>query len=217
MKKANCLLVAGLLAASGTVQAQSVFEGLSGNVGVAYQSYESKFSNFVSAATGNGLNVSHGNSTGAVGKLGVDYTWILSSKKTVSVGATYSLNSGSTVPVTITTLAGAAVNAGGSTIKTKQNVGIYVAPGLMLSESTLAYVKLGYVDIKSTDESVKSYSQSSFSYGIGGKFAYDEKSFVYAEANYLAGKKSNHVGGSGSTFTLKPSGYELVVGYGFKF
>lgn len=216
MKKITWLSAALLVATTSATHAESVFEGFSGNVGVAYQNYNTEFSNFRSQ-NGTVFNIAPDESTGAVGKLGLDYAWFLSPITNISVGATYSTNYGSAKPITITRPDGTVVPDDG-TMKMKQKMSIYVAPGLLINESTLAYVKLGYTNIDSQDETATVYGTSAYSYGVGGKFALDNKSFAYVEANYLAGKKSNFVSAtSGSTFTIKPTGYELVVGYGFKF
>jgi hypothetical protein len=147
-----------------------------------------------------------------VGKVGVEYTWALDSKYVVSAGLDYGLNYGGKSDLTFTRVGG----GGTEQMKLKQNAGISIAPGVLIDNNTIGYVKLGYVSTSAKSESDGSKdSGNAYTYGVGGKFLQPNGYFVFGGLDYLAGKKKTITGElSGDS---KGSGYMLSVGVGKRF
>lgn len=191
----------------------SKFEGWAGTASLGYQSIKPKFDNVVDDNNPpRTFTVTSSSGTGLVGKVGVEYTWALDSKYVVSAALDYGLNYGGKSDVTFSRVG----FSGSEQMKTKQNAGISIAPGVLLNNNTLGYVKLGYVAVSSRSESDGSTdSGNAYTYGVGAKFLQPNNYFIYTGLDYLAGKKKSFTGElSGEAST---SGFALSVGVGKRF
>ena len=87
------LLISGVFFAFGANAQVSKFEGASATVALAYQSYSHHVASLVSDS-GTIYGVPNSASKGLVGKIGLDYTWLLSEENFLTMGFDYSTNSG---------------------------------------------------------------------------------------------------------------------------
>ena len=213
MKK--CVLMVGsFLVTFGAYAQASKFEGASATVALAYQSYSIEAASIVTAG-GLSLTAPNSASKGAVGKVGLDYTWSLGNENLLAVGLDYALNGGGYGLIDYQNQ-GASVAT--ERVKTKQKVKIFIAPSTLINQDTLGYIKLGYAQYQSkfTSDGSKE-NASAITYGIGAKFMASEKSYFFAEANMLSGRSKTSVSADGTTSNTKPKGSEILVGYGIKF
>jgi len=208
------LLTSSVLVAFGVNAQVSKFEGASATVALAYQSYSIDMASIVTA-NGTSLTAPNSASKGAVGKVGLDYTWSLGNENLLAVGLDYALNGGGSGLIDYQ-YQGASLSTEG--VKSKQKVKIFIAPSTLINQDTLGYIKLGYAQYqaKFTSDGSKQ-TASAITYGIGAKFMASEKSYFFAEANMLSGRSKTLVSGDGTTITSKPKGSEILVGYGIKF
>ncbi len=208
------LLISSVLLTFGANAQVSKFEGASATVALAYQYYSIDVASIV-LANGSSLTAPNSASKGAVGKVGLDYTWSLGNENLLAVGLDYALNGGGYGLVDYQ-YQGASVASEG--VKTKQKVKIFIAPSTLINQDTLGYIKLGYAQYQakfSSDGSKE--TASAITYGIGAKFMASEKSYFFAEANMLSGRSKTLVSADGTTSNTKPKGSEILVGYGVKF
>ncbi len=213
MKK-TLSLISGVLVAFGANAQVSKFEGASATVALAYQSYSTETASLVTAG-GLSLTAPNSASKGAVGKVGLDYTWSLGNENLLAVGLDYALNGGGSGLIDYQ-YQGASLTSEG--VKTKQKVKIFIAPSTLINQDTLGYIKLGYAQYQAKFSSDGSkITGSAITYGIGAKFMASEKSYFFAEANMLSGRSKTFASADGSTVNTKPKGSEILVGYGVKF
>jgi len=219
MKKITFAVVSSALALGVSLPGfaqTSKFEGLSANVGLGYQSIKPKFDNVTDNNTPTGSYTSTTSTgSGLIGKVGVEYTWALTSKYVVSAGLDYGLNYGKNSDVEIyRATTGAFV--GSDRTKVKQNAGISISPGMLIDNTTLAYIKLGYTATTSKAESDgATESGNAYVLGLGAKFLQANDYFVYTGLDYLAGKKKTITGQLNGD--SKGSGYTLTAGIGKRF
>lgn len=206
-----CALTAGS-AIPGLAQT-SKFEGWSASLGLSYQSVKPKFENVVDTSQDT-YTVNASTGAGVVGKVGVEYTWALDSKYVVSAGVDYGLNYGKSSDIDFYDAAG--LLAGSDRMKVKQNATVSIAPGMLIDNNTLGYIKFGYLSMTSKSENDgTTESGNAYVYGIGAKFLQPNNYFVYAGLDFLAGKKKSLTGElSGDS---KGSGYALSAGIGKRF
>lgn len=95
-------------------------------------------------------------------------------------------------------------------VKLKDNLSVYIAPGVALSNSTLLYGKLA--SASATASSNGTASLSGLGYGIGARFLTGKNMFLQAEYVYTKfDDKSN------STGTAQPNSAAFSFGIGYKF
>ena len=95
-------------------------------------------------------------------------------------------------------------------VKLKDNVSVYVAPGVTLNDSTLLYAKLA--SVSGTASSNGTTSLSGIGYGLGARFLTGKN--VFFQAEYLYTKFDDKTNTSG---TAKPSSGAFSFGVGYKF
>jgi hypothetical protein len=208
MKKSLLASAITVLLSANSFAGASDFEGLSATLGLGYQSYKPEITNY------NGGNTAFemGNSTGLIPKIGLEYTWSLNTNYVISAGFDYALNYGSNKVVFAD---GAGTN---EKSKTKQNDKIYVAPGIVVSNDTLAYFKLGMSNYTlKADSDGSTFKTKATTLGFGLKFLAANKNNVFVEFNTVNGSNKSTVDAEGNTFDLKTKGTEMLVGYSYKF
>jgi opacity protein-like surface antigen len=107
----------------------------------------------------------------------------------------------------------------GENFKTKNSWSLSVAPGMLLNDKTLAYVKLSYeagnLSLKVPSASVDK-SISGFGYGIGLRTEINKTTFFETEIKQVNYKKSSYKSG-GDTADITPAVTVGSVGVVFKF
>ena len=208
------LLTSGVFFAFGANAQVSKFEGASATVALAYQSYSHHVASHVDYS-GTIYGVPNSASKGLVGKIGLDYTWLLSEENFLTIGFDYSTNSGGNGQYDLT-VQGVSVYT--DQLKTKQREKFFIAPSTMINSDTLGYFKLGYARYETKYNRAKeTVNPNAITYGVGAKFMSSDSSYFFAEANTLSGRSGSYIASSGVTVTTKPKGSEILVGYGIKF
>ncbi len=107
----------------------------------------------------------------------------------------------------------------GENAKIKNSWSLSAAPGMMLNDTTLAYVKLSYeagkFDLYSSDLKVNK-SVSGFGYGAGLRTEINKTTFLETEIKQVSYSKLNYKKGSDS-YDFTPSATVGSVGVVFKF
>lgn len=204
MKK---IIAAATLAITGTAFAQvSNFTGYSAGVNLDHTTVTNK------------LSITDGNDTldfDGVGQQSIGatifgaYGVALDEKSVVNFGATYGLNSAKSGEFKI--------NGDGLSVKVKNQYSLYVEPGLLLSDKTLAYGKISYNKAKAVAEDASgdgSRSISGVGYGFGVRTMIDKNLSLHAEVkrvNY--GSESTSDGSA----TIKTTATVGSIGIGYKF
>ena len=206
----STLIVALAFCASFPVVAQtSTWEGWGAHVGLGYQSLKPTLDNVISA--GDAKVVSATTAGSLVGKVGLDYTWALNAKYVLAAGLDYGLNYGKNSELSVQ-------DTVQDRLKVKQGIGFNLAPGMLLDNRTLAYLKLGY-QVNTAKFEADSITQSinAYTFGLGAKFLQGTSTFVFTELNYLAGQKKSFTSLSDTTGDIKAAGFVWAVGVGQKF
>lgn len=112
-------------------------------------------------------------------------------------------------------------------MKLKNTWGISIEPGFNISESTLAYVKLGYSQTEGTwsltrpnDSHTGTPNFHGVSFGVGAKHKFSSNIYGFAEIQQTNFKKKNvlmTVDGLRYTDSFKPESLTYLVGLGYKF
>jgi len=208
------LLISSVLLTFGANAQVSKFEGASATVALAYQSYSHHVASLVSDS-GTIYGVPNSASKGLVGKIGLDYTWLLSEENFLTIGFDYSTNSGGNGQYDLT-VQGVSVYT--DQLKTKQREKFFIAPSTMINSDTLGYFKLGYARYETKYNRAKeTVNPNAITYGVGAKFMSSDSSYFFAEANMLSGRSKTYTTSDGLTVNTKPKGSEILVGYGIKF
>ena len=107
----------------------------------------------------------------------------------------------------------------GDNAKIKNSWSLSAAPGMMLNDKTLAYVKLSYeagkFDLSSSDSKINK-SVSGFGYGAGLRTEINKTTFLETEIKQVNYSKFNYKKGSDS-YDLTPSATVGSIGVVFKF
>jgi len=196
-KQRLIVLIATLMATNSF--AQSNFEGLSGGVNLIMANASADMT--ISSTTFKQGDASQ------LGSLEVSYGIPLDSKSVMTFGGTYSLGD---------MKAGSITSSGtGYELKGKDIYSMYLAPGYLVSNTTLAYGKLAYTamsgSITLTTGTSASADFKGWGYGAGVRTMLNEKTFLQVEFTQT---KFDSVTNS---FTTKPSATMGSIGMGFKF
>ena len=208
------LLISSVLLTFGANAQVSKFEGASATVALAHQSYSWEGAT-IRTLSGNTYPVTTAASKGLVGKIGLDYTWLLSEENFLTIGFDYSTNSGGNGQYDLT-LQGVSVYT--DQLKTKQREKFFIAPSTMINSDTLGYFKLGYARYETKYNRAKeTVNPNAITYGVGAKFMSSDSSYFFAEANTLSGRSTTYTTADGMRGRTKLQGSEILVGYGIKF
>ena len=196
-KQRLIILVAALIATNSF--AQSNFEGLSGGANLI-------MTNASADMTISSVNFKQGDSS-QLGSLELSYGIPLDTKSVMTFGGTYVLGD---------MKAGSVTSSGtGYDLKGKDIYSMYVAPGYLISNTTLAYGKLAYTAMKGTISLTTGTTASAdfkgWGYGAGIRTMLNEKSFLQIEFTQTTFDSVTN------SFTTKPSATMGSIGMGFKF
>jgi len=201
VKKLMCVLAASLACA--TVGAQTAnFGGLSGALNVNTVSMNTKITSDGDAFDGIGKQSWNGSAQ-------VAYGFVATPSIVISVGGTFSLG---------TSKAGTLQIGGDSVeLRYKNASSLYVEPGFLLNEKTLAYGKLSYEAAKGvvavSGESETSKSIKGTGFGVGVRTMLDKTSFIQVEL-----KQVNYRGiDIANVASLKPKAAVGTIGLGMTF
>lgn len=177
------------------------FEGFSGALNLNTVSINSNLTVGNDDASINGIGQQSWNASAQVA-----YGFVTSPNTVVSIGGTYALNKSKagTIPV-----------YGDLNLSIKGAYSLYVEPGFLLTDKTLAYGKLAYEAGKGTlsaGEESRSKNLSGTGYGAGIRTMLDAKSFLQIEFMQVDYKNVN-----GEMGSLKPKATIGTIGYGMKF
>ncbi len=199
MKK-NVTVIAFVAAASGAFAQTSNFEGFSGALNLNSASTNIKLASDGDTFDGVGQQSWNGSVRAA-------YGFALSPTTVVSIGATYGLGK----------LKAGSINFGddGLNLKIKNHLSLYVEPGLLVSDKTLAYGKLSYDSAKAVvtgeDEESKSIKGPGFGFGI--RTMIDKTSFVQVEVKQIGFRSVDLQDGT----SAKAKASIGTIGFGMKF
>ena len=234
MKKIQlAMLTASLIGVSSTsVNAQSKFEGFYGQVGVGFSSVSPDLNaTTLTPPAGNvpasyPMGTSISSTSSFAGAFGLGYTFAVTPKFTLGLGADYQPFGGQSGNYTLTN---AALNPSTvtGTFKQEQTMNLYIAPGIATSPEGLLYGKLGYSASNFTYGNGGSQNLSGFLVGLGYKQIIQGGFYGFAEANYTIYGKAN-VGATGrwnsgvlGTYAingqLSANTFSGIVGVGYKF
>jgi opacity protein-like surface antigen len=194
-KKLVVIAAASIVASSAMAQVSN-FTGLSGALNINLINASSKIQDDEDTL---GLGES---STSVGGQIAVGQA--ISPSAVVSIGA--SLNAG--------TIKSGFIND--SNIRAKNMYSFYIEPGMLVSNSTLAYGKLAYSSFKGTvrysDGSTDSETFNGFGLGGGIRTMLNDRSYLQVEV-----MQTNFGKEGGPSFNVKPTVTMGSIGYGFKF
>lgn len=169
------------------------------------------------------LNDFAGNNAGRKNNIGLGdmgataqaaYGFELSPKTVISVGATYGLTGYNGYKGTDSVADG----SGNSTLKVKNVMSLYVEPGYLVNNTTLAYAKLGYESAKldaSFSDGSASVDINGMSYGFGMRTMLDKNLFIQAEVKRVSYNRSNFPGDTESNFKADATVGSVGIGYKF--
>ena len=145
----------------------------------------------------------------------VAYGFELSPKSVVSLGASYSLTGYDGFKSTDSIADG----SGKTSTKATNVMSLYVEPGYLVSNSTLAYGKVGYeatsFEGKFKDGSSASLDLTGVSYGFGIRTMIDKNLFVQAEVKRIDDNTNAFAGDTESNFKAKVTAGSIGLGYKF--
>lgn len=189
-------------AASGAMAQVSNFAGFSGALNL-------------NAVAANSKTVDDGTSLDGIGQqswigsVQAAYGFVTSPSTVIAVGGTYALGKSK---------AGELSDADGlSTVRVMNQLSLYLEPGYLLSQSTLAYAKMSFNKAKavstSTGEADETASLKGSGFGFGVRTLLNQKTFLQVEVGQVVYKSVNLVEGG----SVKPKAIIGTVGLGMKF
>ena len=226
------LLVAALLSVvTGSVMAQSAFNGAYGQVGVGYESVTPSIIPGSLTVSGSGplassypISASMNNSNGISGAVGLGYNFNVTKEFLLGFGAEYN-------PIT-----SQSANFSGSISKLRNGNGtwnkdnsynIFISPATPIGQDGLLYGKAGYTGatIKGTGNGTSSTNNlTGYSLGAGYKQIITGGIYGFGEVNYASyGNSTISKSTSVSTYTVSQSStlsansFNVMLGVGYKF
>lgn len=222
--------------------AQSAFEGFYGQIATGYENNTIQNTNLVIGPNSDGSHTggtSSGGGTATSGNapliIGLGYTFSLSPKFTLGLGADYSALSQTTNTATYNFGSGCADPDGGCApvkYKISNRYNIFVTPGFAIDKDKLAYLKVGYSGVtaqaqpQDSGASSSSTNLSGYVVGLGYKQIISGGFYGFGEANYYGYSKASFSGTATNTdgtppqpLSLNPgvNAYNFLVGVGYKF
>lgn len=235
MKKILITIISALFL-TGTVNAQSAFDGLYGQISAGYENNSVNSVSLNSSGVTGPINSPSVSSNNAQINIGLGYNVSISKNYLIGLGADYStLNSSSmtTGQNTNTATCGGICNST-SQYKVSNRYSIFVSPAYLLSKESLAYAKLGYSNQTLQGKEVqtagfdqnnltgKTDSVGGYILGLGYKQMISNGFYGFGEFNYYTYEKANLNGikPSGSVITnynVGSTAYSFMIGVGYKF
>ena len=189
------------------------FEGMNATASIGYQSATTKLTD-VNVV---GLTVSDGSPAGAAVNLGLEYIASINDQYTLGLGVDTNLlasNSGG-IDATIN---GVLLQSGKT--KVSNSYSLFVSPGIAVSNETLIYSKLGYVQMTTKTDldqgDLPSSTLTGYSLGLGFKQLMGKNTFLFGEFNYITLQSLDGASG-GNTYKTGGSAMNGAVGIGYKF
>ena len=226
-------LMVGILSAafvSPAVFAQAKnFEGFGIQLSTGYQNNQVKGSDLKVdgvPVSQFGVGVSNSSKGEMPLNIGVGYTFALSEKFTLGALVEYNplqMNAGNAT----LTFDGVKSTDPLDTLNTKlkNQVSVSLVPGYSFNDSTMGYVRVGWINAtataKASDGSGFSKNTNGAIFGLGAKHLFTKNVFGYAEATYstYSGSNSSFTETSGAVISSKltPSSYSFLIGVGARF
>jgi len=230
--KNKLLLIVATLTMSSTALAQSAFGGFYTQVGIGYTDTQPTAKN-VSLTVNNGpyagkyaRNSTFQSSGEFTGQITAGYMFALSDKFLLGLGVDYAPVAGGNR--NIVTVGSAGVKTY-SSYQIQSHFNVFLNPAYAVDKDKLIYGKLGYSESQSkinfgeTDKGPNNTAQG-YVLGLGYKQIISGGLYGFAEANYFmytpkAYNTSGFANGAGYTSTqnIKSSGYDFLIGVGYKF
>lgn len=192
------------------------FEGMNVTGSIGYQSATAKITDLSLA----GFTIDDSKPAGMTLNLGLEYIAAINDQYTLGLGvetnplasnsARFELNrNGTRIPN----------NGGTSTLSSSYS--LFVSPGMAISNETLVYGKLGYVQIstKGTNDDGSNFpsdASNGYSLGLGLKQLLGKNTFLFGEFNYIT-IMSKDQAQPGVTYKTSASAVNGAVGIGYKF
>jgi hypothetical protein len=200
LTKISCTLALLASVAATPASSQTNFAGLSGSIGIGYDSAKDSITD--SGGTGNSKE------NNWVSVLDLSYGIIASKDLVFSLGGTYSLKNSETKSEDFDT-------------KLKDRYSIYLEPTYLLSENTGIFLNLSYNKAKMTaaadDDVTLSEDVDAYGYGVGIKNFIDKNLFVKAQVNYVKYGSHNTTASDGVPTTISPKTTTALISVGYKF
>jgi opacity protein-like surface antigen len=200
LTKISCTLALLASVAATPSFSQTSFAGLSGSVGIGYDSAKDSITD--SVGTGNSKE------NNWVSVLDLSYGIIASKDLVFSLGGTYSLKNSETKGEDFDT-------------KLKNRYSIYLEPTYLLNQNTGIFLNLSYNKAKmsaAADDGVTlSEDVDAFGYGVGIKNFVDKNLFVKAQVNYVKYGSHNTTASDGEATTISPKTTTALISVGYKF
>ncbi|MCE2783101.1 outer membrane protein [Limnohabitans sp.] len=191
-----------LVVASGVMAQVANFKGFSGGLNLNTVSASTKITG--DDTTFNGIGQQSWN-----GSLQAAYGFVTSPSTVISIGGTYGLGNIKAGEIVTPDRAFA--------IKVKNQLSLYVEPGFLLSNSTLAYGKISYNKAKAvstfTGGPDESQSMKGTGFGFGVRTMLDKRTFFQVEVNQVGYKQFTYADGG----SFKPKATVGTMGFGVKF
>ncbi len=230
--KNKLLLVVTTLTMSSTAAAQSTFQGFYTQVGIGYTDTQPTADN-VSLTVNSGpykgtyaRSSTYQNTGEFTGQITAGYMFALSDKFLLGLGVDYSPVAGGNRNI---------VTVGSAGIKTytsyqvESHFNVFLSPAYAVDKDKLIYGKVGYsesqskVNVGETEKGPNNTAQG-YVLGLGYKQIISGGWYGFAEANYFmytpkSYNSSGFANGAGYTSSqnIKSSGYDILVGVGYKF
>jgi len=200
LTKISCTLALLASVAATPASSQTNFAGLSGSIGIGYDSAKDSITD--SGGTGNSKE------NNWVSVLDLSYGIIASKDLVFSLGGTYSLKNSETKSEDFDT-------------KLKDRYSIYLEPTYLLSENTGIFLNLSYNKAKMTaaadDDVTLSEDVDAYGYGVGIKNFIDKNLFVKAQVNYVKYGSHDTTASDGEATTISPKTTTALISVGYKF
>ncbi|QKM65269.1 hypothetical protein DCO17_08500 [Polynucleobacter tropicus] len=220
--------IAVLLSAHANAQTKSnAWEGAYGQIGfIGYESYIPKSSNGTTTTAGgttypNTATANHAN--GPAANISIGYNFDIGSQYLLGVGAAlYPGHSRSASSTLITN--GSIIKTG--TYDVSNIFSFSIIPGYAIDKDRLIYAKVGYAGSTINANSPGNYPQQSNRvngtvYGLGYKQSITESIYAFGEGNYAVNRSKPVTvltdSGSTVTSTADATGYDFILGIGYRF
>ena len=231
LMKNKLFVVVATLTMSSTAIAQSAFEGFYTQVGIGYTDTLPTADN-VSLTVNNGpykgtyaRSSTYENTGEFTGQITAGYMFALSDKFLLGLGVDYAPVVGS--PNNVVTVGSAGIKSY-STYKVTSHLNVFLSPAYAVDKDKLIYGKVGYSQSQSNvsfaNNESPDHTAQGYVLGLGYKQIISGGWYGFAEANYfMYNSKSYNSSGvdNGASYSssqsLKSSGYEVLVGVGYRF
>ncbi len=221
MKK-KLLMITFLSACATGAMAQSKFDGLYGQLGVGYEGISPYVTTSASyAGIGIPTSAAMSNSNSFVGTATIGYSFTLTERFILGIGAEFSPFAGQKESITYSV---DGISAPGGTYNKKNSYNIFVSPGMAVGPDGVSYLKFGFTGMSANTSDITT-NYTGYSLGLGYKqFLPGSGFYGFAEFNYASyGNKtysdSAIINGSLVTASIKSSANitNVLVGLGYKF